>query len=555
MNRKLLLVLLVPVVLACGAWPPRSAAGEFDRQRAVEFVHLCRNTPDRQPNLLLIYWKLKVCEAAGEAFDVNPYAEYAAGLQNADGGFGTWPRDASTAEGTLAALTVLRAAGAGPKDKSACAANLQKCLDGQLGAAARYIDLVIIREMHACLMAMSMVDARPPRLDEALGYLERDGRPWGWYYRVTAGKAFNQPVNDPAAWIRKLDDLASVEYLRRIWRTEDRHCAIETMHLLGGTFTYGGWIGLASYEPTSTPRGPNRLGQLEDAWRNVRMARLLKQETPWLAQWLKDSASIEPSVVPGFAGMPGMETDPSITLRAARIVGEQAMKDEMSQPAAAWLEKQKPDGYFEEEETKVSRWFTEVEQLQSRIDSTWKALTVLHLAGVEPKDRAPVIAWLNGIADKRRQDLTSHDILRVLECFELLGGQPAGGAGLAEHFRARFSNDAPAVVRLCMLLKIKPDLPGADARLINMLERVRQFDLAQPFDLPMEVGVLAEMVEAVDGLGASYPHADYIAALLGRMQRADGGFAKPGSDHSNLYDTLAAIRMSEALRRLMKNEE
>ncbi|HUU68440.1 MAG TPA: hypothetical protein VM186_02865, partial [Planctomycetota bacterium] len=284
-------------------------------------------------------------------------------------------------------------------------------------------------------------------------------------------------------------------------------------------------------------------------WRNIRMARLLGQDTPWLAQWLKESASIEPSVVPGFAGMPGMETDSSITLRAARVAGEQAMKDEMSQPAAAWLEKQKPDGYFEEEETKISRWFTEVEQLQSRIDSTWKALAVLHLAGVETKDRATLTAWLNGIVDKRRQDLTSHGILRVLECFELLGGQPAGGAALAEHFRARFSNDAPAVVRLCTLLKIKPNLPGADARLMGILERVRERDL------PMEVGVLAEMVEAVDGLGASYPHADYIAALLGRMQRADGGFAKPGSDHSNLYDTLAAIRMSEALRRLMKNEE
>ena len=549
MNRRLVHVLLVLAAAICAALPLHSVAGEFDRQRAVEFVNLCRNVPDRQPNLLLIYWKLKLCDAAGEAFDAKPYAEYVASLQNPDGGFGTWPRDASAGEGALAAVTVLGAAGLAPKTKSACSAWLENRLDSQLAAAGEFTDLVIMREMHACLMAMSMAGARPTRLDEALAALERDGRPWGWYYRVTAGNAFGRPVADPAEWIRKLDALAADEYMRRVWKWEDRHFALETMHLLGGTFAYRDWIVLGTYEPLNTPRGPNRLLRLIDGWRNVRMARLLKQDTPWLAKWLKESGSIEPANVPGFAGMPGMETDVSVTLRAARIVGEQTLKDAMGRPAADWLEKQKPDGYFAETEEEVSRWFTEVEQLEARIDGTWKALTALHLAGIQPKDRPALAAWLNGVVDKRRQDLTSDDVLCVLECFELIGEQPAVGPALAGYFRTRFVNDAPAVVRMCRFMKIKPELPGADARLIAMLGRVREFDPARSFDMPMELGVMAEIVDALDGLGAANPHAAELNTLLGRLQRPDGGFAKPGSEHSNLYDTLAGIRMADILKR------
>ena len=63
----------------------------------------------------------------------------------------------------------------------------------------------------------------------------------------------------------------------------------------------------------------------------------------------------------------------------------------------------------------------------------------------------------------------------------------------------------------------------------------------------METCMLAETFEALDAIGESYAGTEYFMELLGRLQNPDGGLRKPDSAHSNIYDTIAALRMAMVL--------
>ena len=526
------------VVAAAAASPLR--AGGLDRPRALAFIEQCRNAPGRQPNLRLIYWRLKVCEAADAPFDAAPHRKHVLGLQNGDGGFGLWPKDASTADGTLAALTVL--AGADPADKPGCVRYLQALLAAKAKAAKRYSDLIVQRDVHACLMGLSLLGSDVPGLDGYLKVLEQDGKPWGLYYRITAGRAFNRPLPDREGWIQKIDAQATEGYLQFLWSGQERHYALEAMHLLGGKFTYDYWIRAGSSRVRRAPDGPAGLGTLVGMWRTIRTAKLLGVEMPWLAEWLAGSASIQPGPIGGFAAMPGLESDPWILPRLARLLPESipAPKD-VAALAAGWGNKQKDGGYYDTRTERSSRRFRESDPLTGLIDDTWQAVGALRVAGTKHKDREALLAWLGELLEKRREDLDAQDILRVLECFEMLGEKPKGAKALATYFQERFGGDLPGTVRALTLLGAKPHLPGAGKRLASMLDRVRVGKV------PMELSVLAETVEALHALGEGYPHAAHFLDLLGRVQNADGGVCMPGSLHSNLYDTLAAVRMAKLL--------
>jgi len=531
------------VVVAAVANPLR--AGGLDRPRAMAFIEQCRNAPHRQPNLRLIYWRLKVCEAADGPFDAAPYRKHVLGLQNGDGGFGLWPKDASTAEGTLAALKVLRKAGADPADKPGAVRYLQALLAAKAKAAKRYSDLTIQRDVHACLMGLSLLGSDVPGVAEYLKVLEQDGKPWGLYYRITAGRAFNRPLPDREGWIQKIDAQATEGYLQSIWSGQERQYALEAMHLLGGKFTYDHWIRASSYRVRRAPDGPAGLGTLVGMWRTIRTSKLLGVEMPWLAEWLARSASIRPGPTGGFAAMPGLESDPWILPRLARLLPESVpAPNDLAALAAGWRDKQKRGGYYDTRSERSSRWFRESAPLAGRIDDTWQAVGTLLAARAKHKDRKALLAWLGELLRNRRENLGSQDILRVLECFEMLGERPTDAKALAAYFEERFGGDLPATVRALTLLGAKPHLPGAGKRLASMLDRVRVGKV------PMELSVLAETVGALDALGEGYPHAAHFLDLLGRVQNADGGVCMPGSLHSNLYDTLAAVRMAKLLPNL-----
>ena len=123
MIRRLLVVCLLVTLAAASV-----QAGQFDEQRALEFIEQCRNTPDRQPDLSVIYWNLQVWEAAETQFDAAPQVAHVQALQNEDGGFGLWPKDVSTPAATRYALTVLDKAEAEIPDRAACERYLQAAL-------------------------------------------------------------------------------------------------------------------------------------------------------------------------------------------------------------------------------------------------------------------------------------------------------------------------------------------------------------------------------------------------------------------------------------------
>jgi len=483
---------------------------------------------------------MKVHQAAEKDFDPTPYLAHVRSLQNKDGGFGLWPKDVSTAEGTLAALTILQKAQARAPDRAACLKYLNAHLAATAEAAAKCSDLAIQRDLHRCLISLSILGAEVPKLQQYLKILEQDGQAWGIYYRLSAAKAFGRPLTDQA-WIKKLDALATESYLGTSWTHGDRHYALEAMDLLGGKFTYARRIRAGTRGLHRPPWDGAQPSALISAWRKIRMARLLGAKTPWLEAWLKKSASIKPEPVGGYAVIPGILGEPRASYLAFRLLQARGAAKPAPDLARRWQDKQQKGGYYESAPQKLSRWFTESDRLGRRISETWAAISAIQIAGKAPADRKALVGWLIDLLAKHRDDLPCQQVLRILECFEMLGQRPQNGEELVEYFRKEFGSDLKATIRAMGIMGVKPDLDNAGDRLSAIPDRVRVFGI------PIEVSVLAETFEALDAIGEDYAGAEYFLDRLGRMQNPDGGLHKPESAHSNIYDTIAALRMAKLL--------
>ena len=536
--RKLTILLLG--VLALLAKP--LSADPFNPQRAMEFIEQCRNTPSRQPNLLRIYWKGKVLQVLQKPFDAAAYVEHVQSLQNPDGGFGIWAKDVSTPEATLAGLTILAQGKAGATNPTACVQYLNSALVGLAQSARRYHDLDIQRDVYRCLMSLSLLGKRPVELEKYLKILEQDDQPWGMYYRLTAGRTFGQKPVDSKVWIKRLNELAADRYVKHLWNMTDKHYALEMMHLLGGKFT----------DPDSIRKSTRWLdkepwGGFPDAWRKIRMAKLVGVKTPWVESWLKKSDSIKPKPVGGYAVMPGMETDLGATLLVRRWKKSRGKTVPVPQMAAKWKGKQRKDGYYLSfSEKEPPTWLTkqtEERRLAMKIEQTWEAVASLSLASAEPADRKALLRWLNNVLVKHLQDLSIQSFLCALECFEILGASPEHTDELIQAIRGRFSAD-PQAVRALKVLSARPKSPKVGQDLTQFLDRTRVLAI------PMEVSLLAAKFEALDALGEDYSGCDYYLDLLGRLQNPDGGVHLPMGVHSNLFNTIAAIQLAERLEKL-----
>ncbi len=529
--KRIITIYFLVALMAGPVW-----AEELDQQRALEFIEQCRNVGDRKPNLRKIYWKLRVCEAAEKPFDVAVYANYIVGLQNVDGGFGLWPKDVSTPEATLMAVTVLKKAQAEPADKTTCVNYLKSCLESNAKRAQVYSDLLIQRDIHACLISLSLLGAELPELDKYLKILEEDGQPWGIYYRITAELAFGRPVSKREVWVKKLDK-TTAENLGYSWSSNDNHYALEAMQLLGELSRDVQTLQTDTADPEGEP------WNLVDAWRRLRRAKLLKLQLNGLKTWLEKPISIKPEPVGGYGPMPGLGGDSRASFLAYRFLRQRGVAVQAGpELAKQWQDKQQQGGFYESSAMEFSKWFTKADQLPRRIDETWQALIAFELSGTEPANRQALVGWLSEVLDKHRDELRSKHLLRILECFQMLGEQPGNSPQLAEHLEQRFERDPHLRIRtLAGLGEDMKSAKGAGDHSRELLDRVRVLDI------PMEISVLAQMFETLNAIGEDYAGTEYFLELLARLQNPDGGLSKPDSTHSNIYDTIAALRMAEVL--------
>ncbi len=271
------------------------------------------------------------------------------------------------------------------------------------------------------------------------------------------------------------------------------------------------------------------------------MARLLGLETPWLESWLEKSASIKPEPVGGYAAMPGMETDPRVSFLAYGLLRARGAVEAAPEMAKKWQGKEQPGGYYESSPRELPHWFTEADRRVKRIEETWEALGALQIAGAPPEHTEAVTRWLDEVISKHRDDLRSDHILQILDCFQMLGERPENCDELLAYFKGRFGKDPVFTIRAFKIMGVKPKLRGAGDVLSLLPDRVRVLNL------PVEVSVLAETFEALAAIGEDYTGTDYFLELLGRLQNPDGGVRKPDSAHSNIYDTIAALRAAKVL--------
>lgn len=536
--RKLTVLLLG--VLALVAKP---ISGEpFNSQRAMEFIEQCHNISARQPSPLRIFQKTRIYQALQKPFDTSVYVEYVQSLQNPDGGFGLWAKDVSTPEATHAVLTILTQAKSSATNPTACTQYLNSALAELAQSAERYHDLDIQRDVYRCLMSLSLLGKRPEKLEKYLKILEQDAQPWGMYYRITAGRVFDHKPVDSKAWIKRLDELATDLYAKNLWSGVDKHYALEVMHLLGGKFT----------DLDSIRKNMDWLDKkpwdIIWAWRQIRMAKILGVKTPWVESWLKESCSIEPGPVGGYAAMPGMETDVGATLLMRRWQKGRGKTVAVPQMAAKWRGMQRKEGhylFFAEKDRPF--WFpepTEKSRLAFEIYQTWEAVASLSLASGEPDDRKALLGWLNNVLAKCRDDISlSQSFLCALECFEILGVSPEHPEELVQAIRERFGSDLQAF-RALKILSAKPKSSEAGQNPTPFLDRTRVLAI------PIEVSVLGTKFEVLDILGEDYAGSDYFLDLLGRLQNPDGGIRRPMSVHSNFHDTTAAIQLAKRLEKL-----
>ena len=534
MTKKLLIACLL---VALAAVPARAA--QLDEQRALQFIEQCRNTPDRQPNLSLIYWKLKVWEAAETQFDAAPYAAPVQALQNEDGGFGLWPKDVSTPAATHYALSVLEKAGAEVPDKAACERYLSSTLTEKARTAERYSDLFALDELHACLMALSMVRAQVPDLERYLKIFDQDGHAWGLYYRLTVAEAFGHPVEDRQARIAQLDALITDRFLKGLWPTAEQHYALEAMQILGGKPTYEHWLRERTSSEFGGRRGSIRIS--EDAWHGIRIAKLLGKDTSQLGAALEGAEPLRPGPVGGYAPMPGCDTDAQACFLACALLGEPVAAGATRWLAERWKDGQQKGGYYGAAAADRSPRFSREDPLGRQIEDTWQAVSALRLAGMEPADREALIAWLKGVLDKRWDELSSKQIRQVLECLDLVEESSGNAPELAARLQQRFGNDPAFMIRVSKAFAVKPQLEGTAEQLKMLPDRVREAGLLMP------VCVLTETFESLEAIGEGYEGTGYFLELLATLQNPDGGVRDPASQHSNIFDTMAALRMARVL--------
>ena len=121
------------------------------------------------------------------------------------------------------------------------------------------------------------------------------------------------------------------------------------------------------------------------------------------------------------------------------------------------------------------------------------------------------------------------------------GARPQDSAELGRYFSERFSEDPISTIKALKMLGLKPELKHGVERLRVLLDCVRTSDI------PTEISILAQTFEALVAMGADYAEVEYFRELIGRLQNPDGGVRKPDSAQSNIYDTIAALRMAELL--------
>jgi hypothetical protein len=259
-----------------------------------------------------------------------------------------------------------------------------------------------------------------------------------------------------------------------------------------------------------------------------------------MKEWMEKYSAIESGLVGGYAAMPGMPSDVQASLWAFRTLGLQTERRVMSELAEKWKDRQRPDGYYESQPIDAP-WFRGAIRRDRRIDETWDAVASLWLGGKEPANKEKLGQWLNTTLAENAETLNTEQIFMLLECFEMLGMRPENGEKLAASLSKRLPEDPRFVIRACFLIGANPDAPEAAERLTALLERVRTRGQE------MEACVLADALECLVSLGAGYGHTSYFADVLGDLQNPDGGVRKPYSSHSNLYDTLAGLRMAKAL--------
>ncbi len=522
----------------------------FDEARALEFIAQCRNVPGRRPNLLSIYWKARLFEAAEKDFDPKSYASFIRTLQNSDGGFGLWPRDVSTAEGSLAALVLLKQADAEIPDVTALAGYFKSVLAEKAEAAEVHWDLEILRDIHRCLMGLSELGATVPNLERYLKFFEQDPRPWGIYYRVSAAKALGRLGEDRDEWATKLSSLVSSHYHNRRWNTTDKYYALEAMALLGEPLPEPKRI----LDATREVRRPPRLSSLKDSFRlasairgfrQIRLAKLLQAELPWLESWILGEAVIQPMPQGGYAAMPGLRTD----LQATVLVHQSLLQLNIPTQglpgwATHWQDRPQKEGDYQDFDMATIERPEDAEYVGRRIEEAWKALTALGPTNHAPRNPEALHSWLSQMFAQHHDGLDERSILQALECFAVLDRKPENLDEIMPRLMERFVHDPSFVIRMCNIIGTKPELRRAGASLSVRPDRVRTCGI------PMELSVLARTFESLDTIEEDYVGAKYFLDLIGTQQNPDGGVRKPDGIHSNLYDTLAAVRIARVLPKL-----
>jgi hypothetical protein len=516
-------------------------AGQFDSTRAVEFVRLCRHTEEARPHLRNIYWALRLNRDCGAEFDAGPYANYVAKLQNRDGGFGFWAGDVSTPEATHAALAVLKHTDTPPRDAEACKAWLAAKLPEVSKDAKLHHDLHIEENVYHCLMALAAMDVVPSDLDEHLSLLRRGDGGWEIYLYFRAARAFGRDVGDRRAWIARVDELATYDCLH-IRNAADRQGELEVMHMLGGTFSYGEWI--RRNGARGGWQGPGE--KLENQWRTRRAFKLLGVDPPpWMSNEVSQKLEIAPEPDGRFSAMPGLGSDPDLSVLVRKTLPDFA-RVATTQPGEqlqAILDKQAEEGYFQT--AQPMQWWSDDEVLQHRLSVTSRLLTNMSLLGAKLARLDDATDWLEGVLVDHGEELSAGQIMRILECFETLGRQPKRREAIVPLVKRALGADAVLASRAMGILGEPPD-PAAGEQAKRMLDSIRRADI------PLEVSVLAGLLEVLDAGGAGYAHTDDFAARIAALQNPDGGVRRPYSPHSNLYDTLAAIRMARVLSRLQQ---
>jgi len=532
--RAILAALVLLMLVGAGA-----SAARLDEQRALEFIEQCRNTGDQTLALPYLYWGLMVLEDAGQESDAGQYASHVLSLQNEDGGFGFWPKDVSTPEGTLYALTVLRMAQADFPHKDTCAQYLLARLERDALTAERSFDPITLNELHSGLIALSMLGAEVPGIERYLHIFAQEAGARGLYCMLTVQRAFGLPVTNRQALISQLASITTSERVHGAWRIPELHYAVESMAILGGTFPNIDQINSRMRRLPRAPLSSEGPRGLVGLWRTIRVAKLLGKETPWLEKRLERLPATLPVADECYGPTPGALSELRASFLAFELVGQQGAPPEAL--VQSTKRHQQDAGYFESWQLSPPERFTDSDRTVHRVAETWQALVGLQLAGEAPDKPDALAGWLGEVLDQHLDELMSYQVLQMLECMEMIGHRPENAPELFERLRQRFGSDLPLVIRASQVLGVDAEFPGAGDILSVLPDRVRVLKV------PAEASLLRETFESLATIGEDYEGTDYFHDMLAGLQNPDGGVRKPDSPHSNIYDTVAAVRMARAL--------